>query len=114
MAVQPDSATLSEVFAAACEPLGCLQQLSRDVYGAYDQNKALLWLCEEVGELLQAIRQNKTAEEVGGEYADVLAWVICLSNILGLSLRTTMEGALTKESQRQLRLYGKLKYWKPE
>ena len=42
------------------------------------------WLCEEVGELAQAVR--KGPEEQLHELGDVLAWVASLANQLGLSL----------------------------
>ena len=114
MATQPDPSALPPLLASVCDPLGALQRLAVDIYGTYDRDKALLWLCEELGELIQAIRQNRSPAEIGAEYSDVLTWVICLSNILGLSLSDAAQGALLKEVTRQMRTYGELKYWQRE
>ncbi len=45
----------------------------------------MAWLCEEMGELAQAVRKG-TAEEQRHELGDVLAWLASLANQLGLSL----------------------------
>jgi len=65
------------------------QQLMDDLYGAADRERGLpstvAWLCEEVGELAQAVRKG-TVEEQLHELGDVIAWVASLANQLGLSL----------------------------
>jgi NTP pyrophosphatase (non-canonical NTP hydrolase) len=43
------------------------------------------WLCEEVGELAQAVRKG-TKEQQLHELGDVLAWLSSLANQLDLSL----------------------------
>ncbi|HUS61601.1 MAG TPA: MazG nucleotide pyrophosphohydrolase domain-containing protein [Acidimicrobiales bacterium] len=69
--------------------LSHLQALMRDVYGARDTERglasAVAWLCEETGELAQAIRKG-TPEDQLHELSDVLAWLASIANQLGLSL----------------------------
>lgn len=59
------------------------------LYGEADRNRGLpstvAWLCEEVGELAQAVRKG-TVEQQLHELGDVLAWLSSLANQLGLSL----------------------------
>ena len=43
------------------------------------------WLCEELGELAQAVRKGDDAARLH-ELGDVLAWLASLANQLGLSL----------------------------
>ena len=65
------------------------QQLMDDLYGSADRDRGLpstvAWLCEEVGELAQAVRKG-TVEDQLHELGDVIAWVASLANQLGLSL----------------------------
>ena len=65
------------------------QQLMDRLYGEADRARGVpstvAWLCEEVGELAQAVRKG-TAEEQLHELGDVLAWVASLANQMGLSL----------------------------
>ncbi len=65
------------------------QQLMDDLYGSADRDRGLpstvAWLCEEVGELAQAVRKG-TVEDQLHELGDVIAWVASLANQLDLSL----------------------------
>lgn len=65
------------------------QQLMEDLYGERDAERGIsatvAWLCEEVGELAQAVRKGSTEDRIH-ELGDVLAWVASLANQLGLSL----------------------------
>jgi NTP pyrophosphatase (non-canonical NTP hydrolase) len=65
------------------------QVLMDDLYGEADRDRGLpstvAWLCEEVGELAQAVRKG-TVEDQLHELGDVIAWVASLANQLGLSL----------------------------
>ena len=45
----------------------------------------MAWLCEELGELAQAVRKG-TRDEQLHELGDVLAWLASLANQLDLSL----------------------------
>lgn len=70
------------------------QKLMNDLYGKADRERGVTatvaWLCEEVGELAQAVRKG-TREQQLHELGDVLAWVASLANQLGLSLEEAME-----------------------
>lgn len=65
------------------------QVLMEDLYGEADRDRGLpstvAWLCEEVGELAQAVRKG-TRDQQLHELGDVLAWLASLANQLGLSL----------------------------
>ncbi|MBT3247602.1 MAG: pyrophosphohydrolase, partial [Actinobacteria bacterium] len=65
-----------------------LQDLMETLYGEADRDRGLAptvaWLCEEVGELAQAVRKG-TPEQQLHELGDVLAWVASLANQLDLS-----------------------------
>jgi NTP pyrophosphatase (non-canonical NTP hydrolase) len=64
------------------------QSLIDDLYGADDRARGVpstvAWLCEELGELAQAVRKG-TVDEQRHELGDVLAWLASLANQLGLS-----------------------------
>jgi len=66
-----------------------LQVLMGELYGEADAARGVpstvAWLCEEVGELAQAVRKG-TPDQQLHELGDVLAWVASLANQLGLSL----------------------------
>jgi NTP pyrophosphatase (non-canonical NTP hydrolase) len=65
------------------------QDLMEQLYGAADRERGVpstvAWLCEEVGELAQAVRKG-TREQQLHELGDVLAWLSSLANQMGLSL----------------------------
>ena len=66
-----------------------VQDLMERLYGAGDRERGVpstvAWLCEELGELAQAVRKG-TPEEQLWELGDVFAWLSSLANQLGLSL----------------------------
>ena len=74
--------------------LNQLQNLMENLYGEDDRNRGLpstvAWLCEEVGELAQAVRKGSREDQLH-EVADVLAWLASIANQLDLSLETAME-----------------------
>lgn len=65
------------------------QALMETLYGEVDRERGIpatvAWLCEELGELAQAVRKG-TVEEQRHELGDVLAWLSSLANQLDLSL----------------------------
>ena len=71
-----------------------LQDLMENLYGREDRSRGLpstvAWLCEEVGELAQAVRKGSREDQLH-ELADVLAWLASLSNQLDLSLDMAMQ-----------------------
>ncbi len=44
-----------------------------------------MWLMEEVGELAAALREGTHAEQAA-EFADVLAWLTTIANVVGVDL----------------------------
>jgi NTP pyrophosphatase (non-canonical NTP hydrolase) len=75
-----------------------LQHLMHDLYGAADHDRGIpatvAWLCEELGELAQAVRKG-TVEQQLHELGDVLAWLASLANQLDLSLDDAMSRYVT-------------------
>ena len=65
------------------------QQLIRDMYLEKDVARGVdgtfMWLMEEVGELAAALREG-THEERKGEFADVLAWLTTIANVVDVDL----------------------------
>jgi len=74
------------------------QQLMSDLYGTADAERGIpstvAWLCEEVGELAQAVRKG-TVEQQLHELGDVLAWLASLAGQLGLSLEDAAQRYVT-------------------
>ena len=69
--------------------LGAVQDLMDRLYGEADRARGVpatvAWLCEELGELAQAVRKG-TPEQQLHELGDVLAWLASLAVQLDLSL----------------------------
>ena len=69
--------------------LADFQQLIRRMYYEKDVARGVegtfMWLMEEVGELATALR-NGSHEERVGEFADVLAWLTTIANVVGVDL----------------------------
>ena len=74
--------------------LADLQELMEELYGVPDRERGIpatvAWLCEELGELAQAVRKGTTEEQLH-ELGDVLAWLASLANQLDLSLDDAVE-----------------------
>lgn len=66
-----------------------LQDTIARTYGERDaargQAATVAWLCEELGELAQAVRKG-TKEQQAHELSDVLAWLASLAHQLDLSM----------------------------
>jgi NTP pyrophosphatase (non-canonical NTP hydrolase) len=66
-----------------------VQALMEDLFGPADRERGIpatvAWLCEELGELAQAVRKG-TPEQQLHELGDVVAWTASLANQLGLRL----------------------------
>jgi NTP pyrophosphatase (non-canonical NTP hydrolase) len=71
--------------------LASFQDLMARTYGARDRARGVpstvAWICEEVGELAQAVRKG-TREQQVAELGDVLAWLASLANQLGIPMET--------------------------
>ena len=69
--------------------LAAFQDLMDELYGEADRARGIpstvAWLCEELGELAQAVRKG-TVDEQRHELGVVLAWLASLANQLDLSL----------------------------
>lgn len=78
--------------------IASFQTLMDDLYGEADRERGMpstvAWLCEEVGELAQAVRKG-TPEQQLHELGDVLAWLSSLANQLGLSLEEAAQRYVT-------------------
>lgn len=70
------------------------QRLVGDLYGEGDRARGVpstvAWLCEELGELAQAVRKGSREEQLH-ELGDVLAWLASLADQLGLSLEAAAQ-----------------------
>ena len=75
-----------------------VQKLVEDLYAEEDRERGLAptvaWLCEEVGELAQAVRKGTDADKLH-ELGDVLAWLASLANQLDLSLEEAISRYVT-------------------
>jgi NTP pyrophosphatase (non-canonical NTP hydrolase) len=69
--------------------LADFQQLIRDMYLDKDVARGVdgtfMWFMEEVGELAAALRDG-THQDRMGEFADVLAWLTTMANVVGVDL----------------------------
>src|SRR5438552_16616955 len=69
--------------------LAQLQQVIRETYDTRDRRRGVegtfMWFMEEVGELAAALRSG-SAREQAEEFADVLAWLATMANIVGVDL----------------------------
>jgi NTP pyrophosphatase (non-canonical NTP hydrolase) len=65
------------------------QELIRTMYLEKDIARGVdgtfMWFMEEVGELASALR-NGTREQRLGEFADVIAWLTTMANVVGVDL----------------------------
>ncbi len=65
------------------------QRLIRDMYLEKDIARGVdgtfMWLTEEIGELASALREG-THEERSEEFADVLAWLTTIANVVDVDL----------------------------
>ena len=78
--------------------ISAFQELMQELYGEADSERGIpatvAWLCEEVGELAQAVRKG-TPEQQLHEFGDVIAWVASLANQMGLSLAEAADRYVT-------------------
>lgn len=74
--------------------LADFQKLIRGMYHEKDVARGVdgtfMWLMEEVGELASALREG-TPEELRGEFADVLAWLVTIANVAEVDLTQAIE-----------------------
>jgi NTP pyrophosphatase (non-canonical NTP hydrolase) len=69
--------------------LSGFQELIRDMYLRKDQERGVdgtfMWLVEEIGELASALREG-TRDQQRAEFADVLAWLATIANVVEVDL----------------------------
>ncbi len=69
--------------------LAAFQQLIRDMYLEKDIARGVdgtfMWLVEEIGELATALRHGSHEDRLE-EFADVLAWLATIANVVGVDL----------------------------
>jgi NTP pyrophosphatase (non-canonical NTP hydrolase) len=74
--------------------LAQLQQVIREIYDTKDRRRGVegtfMWFMEEVGELAAALRSG-TRQEQAEEFADVLAWLATMANILEIDLEAATQ-----------------------
>ena len=65
------------------------QKMMDELYGSRDRKrgveKTFLWVIEEMGELVRGIRK-KNRKEIENEFADVVAWIFSLANLLEVDI----------------------------
>lgn len=65
------------------------QELMKTMYGERDAKRGaertLLWLVSELGEVADALVKGDR-EALRGELADVLAWLLSFSNVVGIDI----------------------------
>jgi NTP pyrophosphatase (non-canonical NTP hydrolase) len=71
------------------------QALIRDTFGAKDARRGtdgtFMWFMEEVGELAAALRGGLPHEHTAAEFADVLAWLATLANVVEIDLEQVVQ-----------------------
>jgi NTP pyrophosphatase (non-canonical NTP hydrolase) len=74
--------------------LADLQRVIHEIYDAKDRSRGVegtfMWFMEEVGELSAALRGGN-AKEQREEFADVLAWLATMANIVGIDLEEAVK-----------------------
>jgi NTP pyrophosphatase (non-canonical NTP hydrolase) len=66
------------------------QQMMRTLYFKMDRNRGISgtynWLVDEVAELGEELEKGTDEESTEKEFADVIAWLASLANIMGIDL----------------------------
>jgi NTP pyrophosphatase (non-canonical NTP hydrolase) len=70
------------------------QALIRSMYYEKDVQRGVdgtfMWLMEEVGELASALRSNNDRENLAEEFADVIAWLTTIANVVDIDLAAAL------------------------
>lgn len=68
------------------------QQMMRDLYFKRDSERGIdgtfNWLVDEVAELGEDLKKGTDKEATEKEFADVIAWLASLANIMGIDLES--------------------------
>lgn len=78
--------------------IAAFQELMETLYGSDDRERGVpstvAWLCEEVGELAQAVRKGSKEQQLH-EFGDVLAWLASLANQMDIDLTEAAQRYVT-------------------
>lgn len=70
------------------------QRIMHEIYGERDKKRGIektyMWVIEEIGELARAIRKSNRGE-IENEFADVVAWIFSLANLLEIDIEDTLK-----------------------
>ena len=74
--------------------LSDMQRLIEQMYGTKDEARGVsgtfMWLMEEIGELAAELREQQPgaapSDNLGKEFADVLAWLVTIANVANVDL----------------------------
>ena len=80
---EPSSDTPPPITLAEFQELIRRMYLPKDVARGVDGT--FMWLIEEMGELAAALREGSTQQQAE-EFADVLAWLTTIANVVGVDL----------------------------
>ena len=72
-----------------------LQTLIDKMYHTRDAARGVegtfMWLMEEVGELAASLRDGNDPDNLAAEFADVLAWLATIANVVGVDLNQAVQ-----------------------
>jgi len=78
-----------------CMDLRDFQQLIEKMYSHKDRARGaagtFVWLVEEIGELAKAVGDNRDPDNIKEEFADVLAWLATLANVVNVDLTEAIQ-----------------------
>ena len=81
--------------ASAAVSIRDFQQLIHKMYYEKDAERGVagtfMWLMEEIGELSAALRDNKDRDNIEEEFADVLAWLVTIANVIDVDLTAAIQ-----------------------
>lgn len=86
-----------------------LQALSNEIHGKYDVDKSIVWMVEELGEFVQAIRKKKAKYEIEEELGDLLTWIFIIGNSMDLKIDNCITRSFKKEYERKKLQAAKIK-----
>lgn len=85
---EPSQSTVPETTLADFQRLIRKMYLEKDLARGVDGT--FMWFMEEVGELASCLRHG-TSEERHAEFADVLAWLATMANVVGVDLNAAIQ-----------------------
>ncbi len=74
-------------------------------FNTTDVEQEFVFIYGELAEMYEAYRKNKS--DLGGEFADVLMYLMGLAHMLGVDLEAELEKKMAKNEQREYKQIGK-------